>query len=113
MATLLSNVNNLPKRLVNLYFFKHSKIPASSSDLNWVKTSFLSEFNMASTRVQAMKFAYNMFKFRKSYSNKAEFSQEGIFLVLQLFARLILSIKKLEIEKTKPTFIISVLKVEY
>ena len=70
VATLLSNVNNLPKRLVNLYFFKHSKIPASSSDLNWVKTSFLSEFNMASTRVQAMKFAYNMFKFRKSYSNK-------------------------------------------
>ena len=65
VATLLSNVNSLPKRLVNLCFFKHSKIPASSSDLNWVKTSFLSEFNMASTRVQAMKFAFTMFKFRK------------------------------------------------
>ena len=79
VATLLSNVNNLPKRLVNLYFFKHSKIPASSSDLNWVKTSFLSEFNMASTRVQAMKFAYNMFKFRKSYSNRYVHNWSGMY----------------------------------
>ena len=32
--------------------------------------------------------------------------------LLQLFARDILAMKKLDIEKTKPTFIISVLKVE-
>ena len=43
---------------------------------------------------------------------KTEFPQEGIFFVLQLFAWWILLIKKLEIEKTRPTFIISVLKVE-
>ena len=36
--------------------------------------------------------------------------QEGTFFALQLFAWL--SIKKLEIEKTMSTFIISVLKVE-
>ena len=33
--------------------------------------------------------------------------------LLQIFARDIFLMKKLEIEKTKPTFIISVLKVEY
>ena len=44
---------------------------------------------------------------------KAKFEQEGIFFVLQLFAWWILLIKKLEIEETKPTFIISVLKIEY
>ena len=44
---------------------------------------------------------------------KAEFTQEGIFFVLQSFVWWILLIKKLEVEKTKPTFIISVLKVEY
>ena len=33
--------------------------------------------------------------------------------LIQIFARAILLMKKLEIEKTKPTFIISVLKVEY
>ena len=38
--------------------------------------------------------------------------QEGIFFVLQLFARDVLAMKKLEIEKSKPTFIISVLKVD-
>ena len=43
---------------------------------------------------------------------KAELLQEGIFFLLQLFAREVLVMKKLEIEKTKPTFIISVLKVE-
>ena len=32
---------------------------------------------------------------------------------MQIFARDISLMKKLEIEKTKPTFIISVLKVEY
>ena len=32
--------------------------------------------------------------------------------LLQLFARDVLAMKKLEIEKTKPTFIISVLKVD-
>jgi hypothetical protein len=39
--------------------------------------------------------------------------QEGIFSLIHLFARHVLVMKKLEIEKTKPTFIISVLKVEY
>ena len=44
---------------------------------------------------------------------KAELLQEGIFFLIHLFARDVLVMKKLEIEKTKPTFIISVLKVEY
>ena len=44
---------------------------------------------------------------------KAELLQEGIFFLIHLFARDVLLMKKLEIEKTKPTFIISVLKVEY
>ena len=44
--------------------------------------------------------------------SKAELLQEGIFFLIHLFARDVLVIKKLEIEKTKPTFIISVLKVE-
>ena len=43
---------------------------------------------------------------------KAELLQEGIFFLLHLFARDVLVMKKLEIEKTKPTFIISVLKVD-
>ena len=46
-------------------------------------------------------------------TNKAELLKEGIFFLIHLFARDFLVIKKLEIEKTKPTFIISVLKVEY
>ena len=44
---------------------------------------------------------------------KAELLQEGIFSLIHLFARDVLVMKKLEIEKTKPIFIISVLKVEY
>ena len=44
---------------------------------------------------------------------KAELLQEGIFFLVHLFARDVLVMKKLEIEKTKPTFIISVLKIEY
>ena len=44
---------------------------------------------------------------------KAELLQEGIFFLIHLFARDILVVKKLEIEKTKPTFIVSVLKVKY
>ena len=43
--------------------------------------------------------------------SKAELLQEGIFSLMHLFAILVL--KHLEIEKTKPTFIISVLKVEH
>ena len=35
-----------------------------------------------------------------------------IFFLVHLFARDVLVMKKLEIEKTEPTFIISVLKVE-
>ena len=44
--------------------------------------------------------------------NKAELLQEGIFFLIHFFARDVWVMKKLEIEKTKPTFIISVLKVE-
>ena len=43
---------------------------------------------------------------------KAELLLEGIFFLIHLFAGDVLVMKKLEIEKTKPTFIISVLKVE-
>ena len=46
-------------------------------------------------------------------STKAELLQEGIFFLICSFASDVLVMKKLEIEKTKPTFIISVLKVEY
>ena len=46
-------------------------------------------------------------------NTRAELLQEGIFFLIILFARDVLIMKKLEIEKTKPTFIISVLKVEY
>ena len=43
---------------------------------------------------------------------KAELLQEGIFFLLQLFARDVLVMKKLEIEKTKPTLIISTFKTD-
>ena len=43
---------------------------------------------------------------------KAELLQEGIFFLIHLFARELLLMKKLEIEKTKPTFIISTLKTD-
>ena len=43
---------------------------------------------------------------------KAELLQEGIFFLLQLFARDVLVMKKLEIEKTKPTSIISTFKTD-
>ena len=46
-------------------------------------------------------------------ASKAQLLQEGIFLLIHLFDRDVLAMKKLEIKKTKPTFIISVLKVEY
>jgi hypothetical protein len=44
---------------------------------------------------------------------KAELLQEGIFFLIHFFARDVLVMKKLEIKKNKPTFIKSVLKVEY
>ena len=37
------------------------------------------------------------------FTTKAEFTEVGIFFLLQLFARDILSMKKLEIEETKTT----------
>ena len=40
---------------------------------------------------------------------KAELLQEGIFFLIHLFARDIFLMKNLEIEKSKPTVIISVL----
>ena len=50
---------------------------------------------------------------KNRHCTKVELLQEGIFFLVHLFARDVLVLKKLEIEKTKPTFIISVLKVEY
>ena len=44
--------------------------------------------------------------------SKAELLQDGIFFLVHLFARDVLLMKKLEIEKTKPTFIVPVLKVD-
>ena len=43
-------------------------------------------------------------------NHKAELLQPEL---IHLFASELLSMKKFEIEKTKPTFILSVLKVEY
>ena len=43
---------------------------------------------------------------------KAELLQEGIFFLDHLFAIGVLVMKKWEIENTKHTFIVSVLKVE-
>ena len=53
-----------------------------------------------------------MTKYSTVSSHKAELLKEGIFFLVHLFARDVLVMKKLEIEKTKPTFIISVLKVK-
>ena len=44
---------------------------------------------------------------------KLNYCKKVFFFLIHLFARDVLVMKKLEIEKTKPTFIISVLKVEY
>ena len=59
---------------------------------------------------RCMKFHFNSNEFNET---KAELLQEGIFFLIHLFARDVLVVKKLKIGKTKPTFIISVLKVEY
>ena len=48
----------------------------------------------------------------KTY-NKAKLLQEGIFILIHLFASDILVMKKLEIEKTEPTLIISVFQLFY
>ena len=53
------------------------------------------------------------FSFYHYISTKAELLQESISFLIHLFARDILVMKKLEIEKTKPTFITLVLKIEY
>ena len=49
----------------------------------------------------------------KTSRSKAELLQEGIFFLIHLFAKDVSVMKKLEIKKTKPTFIILFLKVEY
>ena len=49
---------------------------------------------------------------RVQCSTKAELLQEGILFLLRLSARDVLVMKKLEIEKTKPTFIISTFKTD-
>ena len=48
-----------------------------------------------------------------NHMHKSKLLQVGIFFLIQLFAGAVLVLKKLEVEKTKPTFIISVLKIEY
>ena len=47
-----------------------------------------------------------------SQFTKAELLQEGIFFIAHLFARDVLVMKKWEIEKTKPNFIISTFKTD-
>ena len=49
----------------------------------------------------------------QKFVTKAELLQEGIFFLIQLFARAVLVMTKWEIQKFKPTFIVSVFKVEY
>ena len=49
----------------------------------------------------------------KLFQTKADLPLEGIFFALNFLPWEFLLIKKLEIEKTKTTFIISVLKVVY
>ena len=60
-----------------------------------------------------MNFRQQSYFFVSFCRGKAELLQEGIFFLIRLFAIDVLVIKKLEIEKTKPTFITSVLKVEF
>ena len=52
-------------------------------------------------------------KILRVFEAKAKLLQGGIFFIIHLFARDVLVMKKLENEKTKPTFSILVLKVEY
>ena len=47
---------------------------------------------------------------KKHESYKAELVQEGIFFLIHLLARDVLVLKILDIEKTKPTFIIPTFK---
>ena len=49
-------------------------------------------------------------KAKDVHYGKAKLQKEGIFFFLHLFARDVLVMKKLEIEKTKPTFNISTFK---
>ena len=60
-----------------------------------------------------IKVLWTLIKFDWNKVTKAELLEEGIFFLIDLFARDVLVMKKLEIEKTKPTFIVSVLKVAY
>jgi hypothetical protein len=61
----------------------------------------------------ALNFSFKILQASSEILAKAELLQEGIFFLIHLFAKVILVMKKLEIKKTKPAFIISVLKVEY
>ena len=63
-------------------------------------------------KVVFLKYHKKMY-FLKYFYTKAELPQEGIFFLIHFFAREVLGMKKFEIKKNKPTFIISVLKVEY
>ena len=57
-------------------------------------------------------FTYLFYDLGSNRKSKAELLKEGIFFLIHLFARDVLVMKKLEIEKTKTTFTISDLKVE-
>ena len=83
------------------------------------KASFLAsnEAAVASESSKGGKFSENIIlSFFQRLSNKITVHTKADLLQLKLihwFARELLLMKKLEIEKTKPTFIISVFKVEY
>ena len=89
---------NLSTYFAFLNFKVYEPISPSSHKLNFV--AFLS------SNQRNGKTPYNFYY-------KAELLQEGIFFLIHLFARAVLVMKKLEIEKNKPTFFVSVLKVEY
>ena len=64
--------------------------------------------------IQSLRVLFLLFRLKKlPVLGKAELLQKGIFFLVRLFARDFLVMKKLEIEKTKPTLFIPVLKVEY
>ena len=55
----------------------------------------------------------NKYFFEIFEDHKLNYRKKAFFFLIHLFARDVLVMKKLEIEKTKPTFTISVLEVEH
>ena len=118
---LLHNFHPLKKKYTEPVYLETFLTIAVENCINWSRPDWLNHaakpngtcnYSITDFVVSCSKDSW-LFENYFHYDFKAEFMQEGIFFVLQLFAWWILLIKKLEIEKTKPTFIISVLKVEY